>query len=154
MARIHAIWSLLGGILVAAIGGTAIGLIIQPERRNSSLNEWILIALLSLGAGAALGLLSGRWFNRAPDDVATGVTSGVILRATAAETAWLIALVFYFLGLISAAALVAALVVAVVLILLFAAPSSRLIASIQEQLDRIAPGTDIAAELRSPLPRS
>lgn len=146
-------WMLMGGFLVTAIGATAIGLVIDPEPAAGNLNEWVILGAIVLVVAGALGGLRNRWFTQIPQDAATGVSTGVILRVAVAEMVWLLGFVFFILGLMSAVGLLVALLAAVVLALLFAAPTGRLIERLQEQLNGLGAAIDLESELRSPIQR-
>jgi len=96
--RIQMMWILMVGFLVTALGATAVGLVISPDRTDSNLNEWVIIGVIVLVVAGALGALRGRWFTKVPQDAALGVSTGVILRIALAEVVWLLGFIFFMLG--------------------------------------------------------
>lgn len=144
-------WLVLGSFLIAAVGASVVALLIDPDRRDSALNEWAILVIVLLAGAAALGILHGRWFTRIPQDAATGVTTGIFVRIAVVEAIWLITFVFFMLGIVGGTVLVASLVAAVGLAMLFAAPTSRLLGHVQDQLDALGAAIDLDTELRRPM---
>lgn len=151
LARSGMMWIMLGAFLITAVGASVVALLIEPERGDSGLNEWLLLGVVVVAASAALGMLHGRWFLRVPTDAGVGITAGMFVRVAIIELVWIVTFLFFMLGTVGSAALLTSIGAAVALTLLFAAPTSRLVSHLQDQLDSIGAGVDLESELRKPL---
>jgi len=142
---------MLGAFLVTAVGASLVLLFLDPDKRDSGVNEWLILAIVVVAAGAALGVLHGRWFSRVPADAAVGATVGMLLRVAIIELVWIITFVFFLLGAVGGAVLLASIVAAVALTMIFAAPTSRLLSHLQYQLDSLGAAVDLETEFRKPI---
>ena len=75
----------------------------------------------------------------------------MFVRVALAELVWILAFLFYMLGLVGGAVLIGSIAAAVALTLAFAAPTSRLVSHLQYQLDSLGAVVDIESELRKPI---
>ena len=151
LARSRLMWIMLGAFLTTAVGASVVALLLDPERRDSGLNEWLILGVVVVAASGALGMLSGRWFSRVPADAGAGVTVGMFVRVAIIELVWIITFLFFMFGAVGRAVLLASIGAAIALTLVFAAPTSRLVSHLQDQLDSLGAGVDLESELRKPL---
>ncbi|NND01402.1 MAG: hypothetical protein HKN91_01315 [Acidimicrobiia bacterium] len=149
--RLRALWFMLGAFLITAVGASVVLLFIEPDRRESGINEWAILGITVVGAAAALGVLHGRWFSKPPEDAATGVSVGMFLRVAIIELVWIITFVFFLLGAVGSSVLLASIGAAVALTMVFASPTARLLSHLQYQLDSVGAAVDIESELRKPI---
>ena len=51
--RIRSMWIMLGAFLITAVGASVALLFLDPDRQDSGVNEWLILAVIVLAAAAA-----------------------------------------------------------------------------------------------------